>query len=103
MRFQHEVYTGTDIPRNFSSRVRLSRADTGEQREVLIYMNNPLRYAGATYYQSGFDPDNHGTILQVVRNPSWLTPYLACALVGAGLLIQFAIHLWGFVFKRRTA
>lgn len=103
VRFQHEVYPGTDIPRHFSSRVRLSRADTGEQREVLIYMNNPLRYAGATYYQSGFDPDNHGTILQVVRNPSWLTPYLACTLVGAGLLIQFAIHLWGFVFKRRTA
>jgi hypothetical protein len=83
--------------------VLLQRPDTGEQREVLIYMNNPLRYAGETYYQSGFDPDNRGTILQVVRNPSWVTPYLACVLVSAGLLVQFTSHLLRFAFKRRVA
>ena len=103
LKFQHDVYPGTDIPKNFSSRVSLQRPDTGEKREVLIYMNNPLRYAGETYYQSGFDPDNRGTILQVVHNPSWLTPYLSCVLVGVGLLVQFATHLFGFSFKRRTA
>ena len=101
--FKHDVYPGTDIPKNFSSRVLLDRPQTGEKREVLIYMNNPLRYAGETYYQSGFDPDNRGTILQVVRNPSWLTPYFSCVLVGLGLVIQFATHLLGFTFKRRTA
>jgi hypothetical protein len=98
--FRHDVYPGTDIPKNFSSRVRLTRADTGENREVLIYMNNPLRYGGQTFYQSGFDRDNHGTILQVVRNPSWLTPYVSCILVGLGLLVQFSKHLLGFAFKR---
>jgi len=103
LKFQHDVYPGTDIPKNFSSRVLLQRPDTGEKREVLIYMNNPLRYAGETYYQSGFDPDNHGTILQVVHNPSWLTPYFSCVLVGVGLVVQFATHLVGFAFKRRTA
>lgn len=102
LKFQHDVYPGTDIPRNFSSRVQLRRPGTGENREVLIYMNNPLRYAGETYYQSGFDPDNRGTILQVVHNPSWLTPYLSCVLVGAGLVVQFATHLLGFAFKRRA-
>ena len=103
LKFQHDVYPGTDIPKNFSSRVSLQRPDTGEKREVLIYMNNPLRYAGETYYQSGFDPDNRGTILQVVHNPSWLTPYLSCVLVGAGLVAQFATHLVAFARKRRTA
>jgi hypothetical protein len=103
LNFQHDVYPGTDIPKNFSSRVLLQRPATGEKREVLIYMNNPLRYAGETYYQSGFDPDNHGTILQVVHNPSWLTPYFSCVLVGVGLVVQFAIHLLGFTRKRRTA
>ena len=49
-------------------------------------MNNPLRYDGETYYQSGFDRnDARVTILQVVRNPSWLTPYVACILVSLGL------------------
>ncbi len=101
--FRHDVYPGTEIPKNFSSRVLLQRADTGESREVVIYMNNPLRYAGETYYQSGFDPDNKGTILQVVHNPSWLTPYFSCILVGLGLVVHFAMHLLGFTFKRRTA
>ena len=102
LQFQHDIYPGTDIPKNFSSRVLLERPDTAEKREVLIYMNNPLRYGGETYYQERYDEDNHGTILQVVRNPSWLTPYLSCILVGVGLLVQFAIHLLGFTMKRRT-
>jgi hypothetical protein len=102
VKFQHDIYAGTDIPKNFSSRVLLQRPETGEKREVLIYMNNPLRYAGHTYYQSGFDPDDRGTILQVVHNPSWLTPYFSCILVGAGLLVQFMTHLLGFAYKRRT-
>jgi len=103
LKFQHDIYPGTDIPKNFSSRVVLDRPDTGEKREVLIYMNSPLRYAGETYYQASYDEDNHGTILQVVHNPSWLTPYFSCVLVGAGLLVQFATHLVGFTRKRRTA
>ncbi len=103
LEFRHDVYPGTEIPKNFSSRVRLMNPRTGENREVLIYMNNPLRYAGETFYQSGFDPDNHGTILQVVHNPSWLTPYLSCVLVGVGLVVQFASSLLGFTFSRRTA
>ena len=101
--FRHDKYPGTEIPKNFSSRVQLHNPATGEQREVLIYMNNPLRYGGATYYQASFDPDNQGSILQVVRNPSWLTPYLACVMVSAGLVLQFLMHLVGFLGKRRTA
>ncbi len=103
LNFQHDVYPGTDTPKNFSSRVVLDRPNTGEKREVLIYMNNPLRYAGETYYQASYDQDNPGTILQVVHNPSWLTPYFSCVLVGVGLLLQFAIHLLGFTLKRKPA
>lgn len=102
--FKFDRYPGTDIPKNFSSRVRLQRPQTGEDRELLIYMNNPLRYAGETFYQADWDhEDEKGTVLQVVRNPSWLTPYLACALVGGGLVIQFMIHLVGFATKPRIA
>lgn len=100
--FRHDIYKGTDIPKNFASRVRLRNAETGEDREALIYMNNPLRYDGLTFYQADWDRDDKGSILQVVRNPSWLTPYLACVLVGLGLTIQFLSHLIPFV-KRRLA
>jgi hypothetical protein len=100
--FNHDKYPGTEIPKNFSSRVLVNRPDTGERREVLIYMNSPLRYWGETYYQSSFDRDDQGSILQVVRNPSWLTPYFSCVLVALGMMVQFLIHLVPFM-KRRLA
>lgn len=97
--FQHDKYKGTEIPKNFSSQVRLKNPKTGEDREVKIYMNTPLRYQGLTFYQASYVGDNV-TILQVVRNPAWLTPYLACIVVGLGLLVQFSIHLFAFVRKQ---
>ena len=103
LKFSHDRYAGTDIPKNFSSRLRLATTDGRETREVLIYMNNPLRYGGLTFYQAGFENDDRTTVLQVVRNPSWLVPYIACALMTAGLTVQFGIHLFGFVRRRRPA
>jgi len=102
LEFHHDDYPGSDIPRNFSSRVRVQNHETHEDREVLIYMNNPLRYSGLTFYQASYDPDDGGSILQVVRNPGWLTPYLSCLLVGLGLVVQFGQHLVPFL-KRRLA
>jgi len=102
LNFSHDRYAGTDIPKNFSSRIRLTTPDGRDDREVLIYMNNPLRYAGLTFYQSGFDNNDRTTVLQVVRNPSWLLLYIACALMGLGLCIQFGISLFAFVARRRA-
>ena len=102
LKFSHDRYAGTDIPKNFSSRIRLTTPDGRDDREVLVYMNNPLRYAGLTFYQAGFENNDRTTILQVVRNPSWLLPYVACALMTIGLVAQFGIHLVGFVQKRRA-
>jgi hypothetical protein len=103
LKFSHDRYAGTEIPKNFSSRIRLTTPDGRDDREVLIYMNNPLRYAGLTFYQAGFENNDQTTVLQVVRNPSWLIPYIACIIMTLGLLIQFGIHLTGFIAKRRTA
>lgn len=78
----HTVYPGTDIPKDFRSRVLLQNTQTGEKREVEISMNHPLRYNGYTYYQYQMDAGQAAqeagrmptSVLQVVRNPSWLTP-----------------------------
>jgi hypothetical protein len=102
-KFTHERYAGTDIPKNFASKVTLIDSERNVNRDVLIYMNHPLRYRGETFYQAGFQPDDRATILQVVHNPSFLAPYVACIIVAAGLLVQFGIHLVGFARKRRTA
>ena len=91
--FRHDVYPGTDIPKNFSSLVRLNDPARGEDRDVKIFMNHPLRYGGKTFYQASFGKNDTMSVLQVVRNPGWLLPYLACVLVGAGLLVHFAVRL----------
>lgn len=102
LKFSHDKYPGTEIPRNFSSRVRVKSDDGRDDREVLIFMNNPLRYGGLTFYQAGFDNNDRTTILQVVRNPGWLLPYIACVMMGLGLCIQFGIGLGGFIRRRST-
>ncbi len=101
--FSHDRYLGTDTPRNFSSLVRLVDPSQNEDREVLIYMNNPLRYRGETFYQASFKQGDGGTVLQVVRNPGWLLPYVACTLGALGMLIHFGMHLTRFVNRRRAA
>jgi hypothetical protein len=108
LKFTHAVYAGTissenpeGVPKDFRSRVRLDNPKTGEHREVEIFMNTPLRYGGETFYQASFDKsDPRVSVLQVVHNPSWLTPYIGCALVALGLVIQFMSHLTKFLSKR---
>jgi ResB-like family len=105
----HTVYEGTDIPKDFRSLVRLRNPQTGEDRQVQIHMNAPLRYDGLTFYQYQMDAGEAAaeaghtpsSVLQVVHNPGWLTPYVGCAMVGLGLLIQFSFHLVGFITKRK--
>jgi hypothetical protein len=106
----HSVYAGTETPKDFRSRVRLNNPAKGEDREVEIYMNNPLRYQGLTFYQHQMTGEQlaarwgetPSSVLQVVRNPSWLTPYAGCLIVAGGLIIQFMIHLVGFISRRKA-
>jgi hypothetical protein len=99
--FNHDLYPGTEVPKNFSSMIHLTDPTTGDDRDILIYMNNPLRYHGETFYQASFEPGDKVSILQVVRNPVSLAPYIACSLVALGLVTQFLMHL--FAFARRRA
>ena len=100
-----EKYQGTEIPKNFQSRVIVE--DEDESRMVDIYMNNPLRQGGQTFYQYQMNQNQLGataqTVLQVVKNPSWLTAYIGCLIVAAGLIYQFLYHLVGFARKRKKA
>ncbi len=118
LNFTHDRYPGTDLPKDFRSRVRIDNPAKNESRETEIYMNNPLRYAGLTFYQlqmvdeqtaremmardSSHKKVTPYSVFQVVKNPSWLTPYFACLMVGLGLVVQFMIHLVGFARKRMT-
>lgn len=99
----HEVYPGTEIPKNFASRVQLKSDDGQADREVLIFMNNPLRHGGQTFYQYQMNAPGQLTVFQVVRNPGWILPYIACVMMGLGLTWQFSYSLLGFVRRRSAA
>jgi hypothetical protein len=103
LQFRHDRYAGTDIAKNFSSRIKLTDPAKHEDRESLIFMNNPLRYRGYTFFQAGFDNNDTTTVLQVAQNPSWLVPYISCALIVLGMLLQFGMHLFSFVKRRVIA
>jgi ABC-type transport system involved in cytochrome c biogenesis permease subunit len=105
--FRFDRHTGTDSPtmaRNFSSLVRLVDPERGVDREVKIWMNHPLRYRGETFYQQSFERFTETrTFLQVVRNPSWLFPYISCVVGGLGMLAHFSLMLREFARKRAKA
>ncbi len=101
--FRHDRFVGTNIARNFSSDVRLIDPARNVDRELRIWMNNPLRYQGRTFYQASYKPDGTGTVFQVVSNPGWLLPYIACGLVGVGLSWHFGQSLVGFLRRRASA
>jgi ABC-type transport system involved in cytochrome c biogenesis permease subunit len=97
LHFSHDRYLGTDEAKNFASRIRLVDPTRNVDREVLIWMNHPLRYNGETFYQQRFMQQDKGTILQVTSNPGMLLPYIGLALGGLGLLIHFGIRLVNFL------
>jgi ResB-like family len=102
-KFDHKVFPGTNKPKDFSSYVHMVDPSRGEDRNVRIYMNNPLRYEGETFYQSSVLKDRNdqtiGTILQVVHNPGWLMPYISCGIVSLGMLVHFGITLGRFTAR----
>lgn len=91
--FKHDLFTGTQMARNYSSQVQLVDTARNVDREVLIYMNHPLRHAGETFYQASFLRGDTGTVLQVVQNPGWLIPYVSSSLITLGMLIHFLMRL----------
>ena len=104
-----DKYLGTEIPRNFSSKIQLVDHERGVDRQAQISMNAPLRYGGETFYQSGFDDGMKGphptgvksTTLQVVANFGWMIPYVACMVVITGMLAQFLITLARFLNRNK--
>lgn len=99
-----DKYLGTEMAKNYSSDIRLVDPTRAVDKEVRIWMNNPLRFAGETFYQSGYSRDPRDglevTTLQVVNNAGWMVPYVACMIVATGMFAQFVATFSRFLRKR---
>ncbi|MFM8223643.1 MAG: cytochrome c biogenesis protein ResB, partial [Planctomycetaceae bacterium] len=99
-----DKYLGTNTAKNYSSDIVLTDGSASVPRH--IWMNNPLRYGGETFYQSNYMPDvltgEEMTGLQVVTNTGWMIPYVSCMIVAVGMLFQFGATLGRFLAKAST-
>ncbi|MCF6306860.1 MAG: cytochrome c biogenesis protein CcsA [Flavobacteriaceae bacterium] len=85
--FIADKYPGTEKNYSaFKSKVTVNRSDT-EFYDYEIFMNNILDEQGYRLFQSGFDPDEKGTILSVNHDfwGTWIT-YIGYGLLYLGLL-----------------
>ncbi|MCE9565214.1 MAG: cytochrome c biogenesis protein ResB [Planctomycetes bacterium] len=102
-KFSFDRYTGTQNAKNYSSDLTLIDPERQQHRDVRVSMNDPMRYRGETFYQSNFDKTTEKTtVLQVVRNPGWQLPYLACVMVGTGLLFHFILGLVQYLRRQKN-
>ncbi len=91
--FHMEVHPNTEIARKYESKVLIETQ--GLSREVLISMNNPLRYKDFTFYQASYAIDEAGqqySTLAVVQNSGRLLPYVASLLTFVGLALHFILQ-----------
>jgi ABC-type transport system involved in cytochrome c biogenesis permease subunit len=98
-------YVAGDTPRNYSSSLRVVDPVRGIDRTESIRMNNPMRFADATFYQSGYQQLKDGrkmSTIQVVDNVGWMLPYVSCMIVVVGCVAQFGTTLMRFLNRRQA-
>ena len=92
--FKAEFHPGTDMAKSYESLVTITTGSL--ERQVRIYMNNPLRYKDYTVYQASYDTDSatgrQSSTLAVVKNSARVLPYIACLVVFFGLALHFLIQ-----------
>jgi hypothetical protein len=93
--FQRDVYPGTNMPRDYESRVIIRDGDV--TWPAIISMNEPLRYSGYTFYQASTLIDLDGeavSVLSIVENKGMVFPYIS------GLLLAFGL-IWHIILRVR--
>ena len=101
--FRFDRYTGTNTPKNYSSLVVLRiRAQHRSRSADLDEQSAAVRGHDVLPGRVSIARPRSGTVLQVVTNPGWMTPYVACMLVATGMLAHFGMMLVRFLRRRAT-
>ena len=106
-KFVHKKHAGTSMAKEYSSYVDKIQPDPEKAGSVTseehhITMNEPMRHAGYTFYQSSYGPKNAKpgepiySQFAVVNNPTDKWPMISCWIIFIGLLIHFAMKLGAY-------
>ncbi|MCR4942588.1 MAG: cytochrome c biogenesis protein CcsA [Campylobacter sp.] len=90
-KFELKRYPGSQSASSYASFVTLLH--NGEEQKHEISMNNPLNYSGYKFFQSSYDTDELGTILEVNRDPGKIPTYIGYFLLCVGFVLNlFSKH-----------
>ena len=87
--FKVTNYQGSNQAKSYESLVEME-----DGAQILISMNEPLKYRGWTFYQSSFiepkeEGDSYVSVLSVNRDPGRILKYLGSALIVLGIILLF--------------
>ncbi len=88
-KFKMERYPGSMSPASYESYITLKDDKKNINEKYKIYMNNVLSHNGIRFYQSSYDPDEHGTILSVNKDyAGTIITYLGYLLLAIGMFLN---------------
>ena len=92
-RFKMDKDPGTNNPASYESFIQLFTSKGPQDHH--IYMNNPLKYDGLTFYQASYfevAQDTYGSVLSVNIDPGRPIKYLGSLLLVFGSIWHFALR-----------
>ncbi len=106
--FTADFHPGTQRPAKFISEITRIKEDS--EAMVTIQMNEPMRYAGLTFFQASYGPPGAGpgdsmySVFEIVHNPADKWPEYSLYVVTLGMLITFLTKLGDSLVRtnRRT-
>ena len=90
--FQLERYAGSQSPSSYASEIEVIDKARNVTMPYRIFMNHPLTYNGFTFFQSSYDKDEKGTILEVNKDPGKWPTYVGYFLLCVGFVTNFFTH-----------
>jgi len=87
--FQLERYAGSMSPSSYASEIEVQDKAANITLPYRIFMNHPLTYQGYTFFQSSYDTDEKGTILEVNKDPGKWPTYFGYFLLCVGFVGNF--------------
>lgn len=85
--FDLQRYPGSNSPSSYVSNVEVIDKDT--RSNFAIFLNNPLNYQGYKFFQSSYDSDLKGTILEINKDPGKIPTYIGYFLLCLGFISNF--------------
>jgi len=94
-RFKMDKDPGSDNPASYESFVNIQTPEFSTTENAHIYMNNPLKKGGYTFFQASYFPisqDQFGSVLAVNKDPGRLIKYAGSLILVFGTSLHFYIR-----------